>query len=164
MKFTVQRLFYTRGLAQGDYTIGFCEEAFGKFRSFTVEDTYRAVKIQDQTRIPAGLYELKIKVLDTPLTIKHRIDYNKPDNNWFKYHIEIVGIPNYAGVYIHAGNDDEHTKGCLLLNYAVDSSAPDKPGSKSTVAVEAFYKLVYPLLEANEACFIEVRDETFLKL
>lgn len=161
MVFKAQRLFFTKGISQGDYTIGFIIETMGRFKSFTVEDTYRPVKIQNETRIPAGLYELKINPTDTPLTIKHRADYNKPGNEWFKYHIELKGIAGYSGVYVHAGNDDLHTKGCLLLNYAVDTTATNKPGSKSTIAVEAFYKLVYPVLEeGREACFMEVRDET----
>src|SRR6185369_1457697 len=94
----------------GDSTLGllFIDN---KFFSFSLEDEYRKVKVPGETCIPEGLYELKIQKTDTPLTIKHRAAYGP----WFKYHIEITGIPNFQGVYIHSGSDDSHTEGCLLL-------------------------------------------------
>jgi hypothetical protein len=157
MKFILQRLFFTQNNAQGDYTCGYIAGTNANFRSFVIEDVFRAKKLKAETRIPAGTYKLGINKSDTPLTIKHRTSYG----SWFKYHIQLLEVPNYQGVYVHAGNDDSHTEGCLLLNYAFDYTASDKPGSKSVIAVEAFYKLVYPLLEAGTACYIEIRDETF---
>lgn len=165
MKFTLQRLFFTKGLLKGDYTVGFLTENSGRFRSFCIEDTWRAQKVFGETRIPAGLYQLKIHAAETPLTLKNRLAYNTPSNNWFKFHIEVMGIPGYGDVFIHSGNDDSHTEGCLLPNYVVDSSAPDMPGSKSIIAVEAFYKLAYPILESgSDTILLDVRDETFLQL
>jgi len=157
MKFILQRLFFTQNNSQGDYTCGYIAETSAKFRSFVIEDVFRPEKLKAKTRIPAGTYKLGINKADTPLTIKHRTSYG----SWFKYHIQLLEVPNYQGIYVHAGNDDSHTEGCLLLNYAFDHTASDKPGSKSVLAVEAFYKVVYPLLEAETPCYIEIRDETF---
>lgn len=164
MDFILQRAFHTKGIVEGDYTFGtLLDTTTQKFRSFVLEDTFNETKIKGETRFPAGKYKLKIRKEDTTLTLKHRKDYNKPGDEWFIYHIEITGIPNYSSVYIHGGNDDEHTLGCILPNYAFDLSLTNKQGSKSVVAVKAFYKLVYPLLEKGEDCWITVLDEITLK-
>lgn len=163
MKVTLQRLYHTSGNPAGDYSGSFLQVDNGeKFRSFVIEDTYRKDKIKGETRIPSGYYELKIHKELTPLTKKHRLDYAKTD--WFKdhpnwFHIEVTGIPNYSGVYVHSGVDDSHTAGCLLPCYALDSIVTDRPGSKSLIAVSAFYALIYPRLEAGERIYIEVKDE-----
>lgn len=164
MNFTLKRLYHTTKLTTGNYTCGFLTNDVQSFRSFCLEDGVSPTgqKIAGQTRIPAGKYELKLQKTDTPLTIKHRKDY--ANTGWFKanpnwYHIEVTGIPNYAGVYVHSGNDDAHTLGCLLPNYAFDLSVTDNQGSKSLLAVSDFYAICYPLLEKGEKVFIDVKDE-----
>lgn len=145
----------------GDSTMGlwFHKEA-KKFLMFGLEDEYRAVKVMKETRIPAGFYELKIRAENTPLTIKHREAYG----SWFEYHIEITGIPNFSGVYIHAGNDDDHTDGCPLGGNTLTSHfiQEKKPLTSSTDAIRRFYALVYPELKAGKKVFLEIRDEGFL--
>lgn len=162
MKFINQRLYFTKGLQTGDYTCGFFHNEEDTFRSFLLEDTYHENKIPGVTRIPAGFYELKIHKADTPLTIKHREAYK--ESSWFKahpgwYHIEITGVPNYSGVYFHSGVDDSHTLGCNLPCFGFDMSLKDNQGSKSLMAVDAFYSVAYPILEAGQKVFLETRDE-----
>lgn len=163
IKFINQRLFHTTGLKTGDYTCGHFHSEDVPFRSFMLEDTYHETKIPGVTRIPANQYELKIHKFLTPLTEKHRGAYKVMP--WFKanpdwYHIEITGIPNYSGVYVHSGNDDSHTLGCNLPCFSFDLSLADNQGGKSLAAVDLFYSLTYPvLLEGKQKVFIEVRDE-----
>ena len=154
MKFLQQRLFHT-----DKFSCSFVENEQRTFRSWCLEDTKRAIKIPGQTRIPAGFYELKIRKEETPLTLRHRAAYNKPNDSWFKFHIEVTGIPGFDSVYVHTGNDVDDTEGCLLFAYTFDMSVPTDQALKSTAAVRAFYEKVYPLLEAGERCFIEIRDE-----
>lgn len=130
-----------------------------KLLGFVVEDTFHEIKVKAQTRIPAGFYELKINKAETPLTLKHRIAYGA----WFKFHIEVTGIPNYSGVYFHAGNDEGDTEGCLLTNNTVSNHwVIEKPGSSSVDATRRLYALVYPLLESGQKAFLEIRDESKL--
>ncbi len=162
MKFINQRLFHTKGNPKGDYTLGHLFNDAETFHSFNLEDTYHEVKIPGETRIPAGIYYLKLNKADTPLTLKHREAYkNSP---WFKanqgwYHVEITGIQNYKGVYFHSGNDDSHTLGCNLPCFAFDLSKQDMPSSLSLAATDKFYSIVYPLLMAGKEVLLDVRDE-----
>ena len=124
------------------------------FVSWVLEDEPRIKKVSGETRIPAGTYKLAIRKQDTPLTIKHRVSYWA----WFKYHIEITGVPNFTGIYIHSGNDQSHTDGCLLLGNTLDITMTYKPLTDSTPAVKRFYDKYYPLIDSGEDVFITITD------
>lgn len=131
-----------------------------KFLNYILEDEFREIKVKGETRIPAGYYELKIRKEDTPLTIKHREAYGQ----WFKYHIEVTGVPNFQGIYIHAGNNDTHTDGCLLIGNSQNNhhTVQGNPLVSSIDGTRRVYELIYPELEAGRKVFIEIRDEKFL--
>lgn len=133
-----------------------------KFFCFILEDEHRDVKVMSETRIPSGLYELKIQRSDTPLTVKHRADYNKTEV-WFKYHIEVTGIPNFSGVYVHAGNTDDHTAGCLLpADTQGNNQIEEGRQERSIQATKRFYHKVYPALEKGQRVYLKVQDESKL--
>lgn len=142
----------------GKSTLGLLFHKEGKkFLNYTLEDEFREVKVKGETRIPAGYYELKIRKEDTPLTIKHRESYG----TWFKYHIEVTNVPNFQGIYIHAGNSDAHTEGCLLVGNSQNNhmTTQGNPLVSSIDGTRRVYELVYPHLEAGGKAFIEIRDE-----
>ena len=149
MKFTLQRLF-----DYGHYTLGFVQNEDKTFHSFSCEDTYRAVKIKGETRIPAGFYELKINKADTPLTIKHRAAYG----DWFKYHIQVTNVQGFEGIYIHTGKDQDWTEGCLLFGYDFNLSLPKGNQSLTLEAIKDFYAIAYSLLESGSKVTIEIKD------
>lgn len=156
MNFILQRIS-----DNGDSTMGLLYHKETKeFFAFTLEDEHRDQKVKGETRIPTGLYELKILKKDTPLTLKHRETYGA----WFKYHIEITNVQGFSGIYIHAGNDDDHTDGCLLLGNTLTSHYVQhkNPLASSTAAVRRFYELCYPHLDKGFKAFLEVRNEGVL--
>ena len=129
-----------------------------------LEDEFREVKVLGETRIDAGLFELKIRKEDSPLTIEHRKQYNEGfDKPWFFYHIEITGLPRHKFCYFHAGNKETHTDGCPLLNDTANNNSIEAGDmSRSRQATKRFYDLVYPHLLAGGRAFVEIRDEKFL--
>jgi hypothetical protein len=152
MIFKLQRLYHNE-----KFTISFLISDDNLYRSFVCEDTFRAVKVAGETRIPAGFYPLGIRKEDTPLTIKHR--NNPAYKAWgFKYHIEILNIPNFKGVYVHSGSSAEDTEGCITPGYMFDLTAEVQQG-KSMISVRDFYAIVYPKLEADEKVFLQIEDE-----
>lgn len=151
-------LILTRFSDNGKSTLGLLHhKETGKFIGYTLEDEFREVKVKGETRIPSGYYELKIRKEDTPLTIKHRTDYG----SWFKYHIEVTGVPNFTGIYLHAGNNDTHSDGCLLIGHTQNNhnTIPGNPLVSSVSGTKSVYELVYPQLEAGHKVFIQIRDE-----
>ena len=69
--------------------------------SYTLEDAVRDVKIQDETAIPYGTYKVTIE----------------RSNRLGKFYPTLHNVPNFQGILIHAGNDENDTKGCILVGY-----------------------------------------------
>ena len=93
------KVYVKRSFKGAEYTIGkmwidesyFCD---------TLEDTVRkGEKVYGKTAIPAGTYKVK-------KTFSPRFQKILP---------EILNVPGFSGVRIHAGNTAEDTDGCILL-------------------------------------------------
>lgn len=95
MQINVKRTFKGQ-----EYTIGKLY-IDGHYLCDTLEDTVRpaGIKIAGNTAIPAGTYKVK-------KTMSPRFKKVLP---------EILNVPGFSGVRIHAGNTDADTDGCLLL-------------------------------------------------
>jgi hypothetical protein len=125
---------------------------------YSLEDEYRPEKVAKDTRIAAGIYDLVIQELTTPLTLKYRAKYN-----WFENHIMIKNVPNFTGVYIHVGNNDDHTDACVLMGDNVNNnSIGNGEITNSTNCFRRFYKECYEHLKAGGKASIEIRDESKL--
>lgn len=128
---------------------------------FTCEDEKREVKVAKETRIWAGRYRIVIQEVVTDKTKDYRERYS-----WFDKHIMVEGVKDFQGIYIHIGNSEKDTDGCLLMgdllgNLAVAKYADGKPVGESTVCFERFYKKYYPLLKAGKEVYLTVKDETY---
>ena len=71
----------------------------GVFTCWTLEDVVRPVKIPGETAIPAGRYDVR-------LSLSQRFQKVLP---------EILAVPGFTGIRIHAGNTQADTHGCLLV-------------------------------------------------
>lgn len=73
----------------------------GKYQCETLEDTLRAagIKVYGQTAIPAGEYDVVINF----------------SNKYQRPMIQILEVPDFQGIRIHAGNKAEDTEGCILV-------------------------------------------------
>ena len=71
----------------------------GVFTCWTLEDVVRAVKIPGETAIPAGRYDVR-------LSFSQRFQKTLP---------ELLAVPGFTGIRIHAGNTQADTAGCLLV-------------------------------------------------
>ncbi len=131
------------------------------FLGYTLEDQFQAVKQMKETRIPAGRYRLVLnKNVDLNadnLTTRYRKRYPQ----WFKYHIMLLGVPGFTGIYIHIGNKDDDTDGCLLLGDRSDNLAlkRENPLTESTPAFHRFYMKYYPLLDQDVMVYLTIEDE-----
>ena len=71
----------------------------GVFTCWTLEDVVRPVKIPGETAIPAGRYDVR-------LSLSQRFQKLLP---------EILAVPGFTGIRIHAGNTQADTAGCVLV-------------------------------------------------
>lgn len=123
--------------------------------AFIIEDEPRDKKIMGETRIRSGRYKLGIRKEDTPLTINHRKSYG----SWFKYHIEVLDVPNFTGIYFHAGNNESHTAGCQIGAKNVYIKDGEFTCVSSTPMIKQFYSIVYPKLLNGEDVYYNIIDE-----
>ena len=71
----------------------------GVFTCWTLEDVVREVKIPGETAIPAGRYAVR-------LSLSQRFQKLLP---------EVLAVPGFTGIRIHAGNTQADTHGCVLV-------------------------------------------------
>lgn len=124
-----------------------------EFMGHTLEDEYRDVKVKSETRIPAGRYQVKFNEnANTNMTKKYRDMFP-----WFTFHLWLQDVPNFEWIYMHVGNYDTNSAGCILIGS--DADYDKKMITASRTAFEKFYKKVQKALHDNEEVWVTVKDE-----
>jgi hypothetical protein len=125
-----------------------------KFLCFTLEDEYRDVKVMGETRIPQGIYTLKLRKIGG-----FDSRYSKKYGSTHKGMIWVQDVPGFKYILWHTGNTDEHTAGCLLLG---DTSQQNitKEGfiGSSTTAYKRVYPSIAQAIEEGEEVKVEYID------
>lgn len=125
------------------------------FNCYTLEDEYRSVKVSGETRIPEGRYEIKLRTETTEMTRRYRKKYP-----WFTYHLWLQNVPGFNWIYIHIGNHDRHSDGCILVADTAQNDPRNFRGEQweSAQAFERLYKLITKAMKEHERVFITIRS------
>ena len=134
------KLEVVRFSSQNDSTLGLLFDVTNgrKFLCFTLEDEDRETKVMSETRIPAGIYDLKLRTVGG-----FHGRYTKKYGAFHKGMIHVQNVPNFRYILWHTGNTDEHTAGCLLLG---DTSQQNISKEGFIGGSTSAYKRVYPLV------------------
>jgi hypothetical protein len=84
---------------------------------FGLEDQPQEEKVMHETRIPAGTYDIKLRN-EGGMTKRYAERYD-----FHKGMLWLQDVPDFEWVYIHTGNTDDHTSGCLLVGYSANEAA-----------------------------------------
>ena len=115
---------------------------------YTLEDESRVVKVAKETRIPSGRYLLSLRT-EGNLTKKYQARF--PEIH--KGMIWLQDVPNFVYIYIHCGNDDEDTSGCVLIGESL--------GKGTVLNSRSAYRKVYPIIRdsiKDGKTYLEVVD------
>lgn len=104
----------SRLVSDKDTTIGMIKSE--KLTGFTCEDEFRLTKVSGETRIKQGIYEIKMRTVGGMLK-RYKEIY---ENHEGMLHLQ--NVEDFQFVYIHHGNTDDHTEGCILVGYGSDWS------------------------------------------
>lgn len=131
-----------------------------EFACFTLEDEQREIKVQGETAIPLGIYQIEFRTVGGFHT-----KYAKRFSDIHEGMLELQDVPNFQYILIHCGNTDEHTAGCILLGDSQENNVLLKDGfiGKSTQAYKRVYPRIAKALKNNEKVEIEIVDVRSLK-
>ena len=120
-----------------------------KFQCFTLEDTFNEPKVYGKTRIPEGSYAIELRK-EGGMVKKYDEKYSGHDGMlWLR------NVDNFEYVYIHVGNDDDDTDGCILVGRNCNTQNGQSING-SVLAYKDLYPLVKEQIDAGYPVNIEV--------
>ncbi len=123
------------------------------FFCFTMEDQPNEPKVPGETRIPAGRYKIELRT-DGGM---HQRYSNKFD--WHRGMLWLQDVPNFTWVYIHYGNYEKDTDGCILVGDGAQSNVLDNGMVMSSVtAYTRLAQEIYSVMDLNEEVWITIED------
>lgn len=145
--------------ADADSTIGalFLD---GRFQCFTVEDEFRATKVARETRVPAGVYDVKLRAEGG----FHQRFLEKFGPTWHKGMLHLQHVPGFEYVLIHTGNTDDDTEGCVIVGLGANVTLEGGGGlANSVLAYQKFYPPVRDALLRGERVTLTIVDRDRLE-
>lgn len=135
MKLVVRRKWFSEKATVGILYID------GSFFAYSLEDVVRPAgeKVKGKTAIPWGTY---------PVVVTFSDRFQKPLPL-------LIGVPNFVGVRIHAGNDATDTEGCLLVGL---THSQDFVGN-SKLAMERLMEKLDEAYDIHDPITIEIAAE-----
>ncbi len=126
----------------------------GQSTCWTMEDEFRARKVRGETRIPAGIYEIKLRS-EGGMIQKYKARYG----DWHTGMLHLQNVPGFQYIYIHTGNSDDHSEGCILVGLGCNSPSGGEPTVQaSRIAYEPIARAVHEAIGRGERVTIEIVD------
>lgn len=111
-----------------------------KFLCYALEDQFNEPKIPGETRIPPGRYQIKLR------NEGGMVKRYKKRFPWHKGMLWLQDVPGFKWVYMHVGNKDDDTDGCLLLGDGQISNVTERGMVTTSVAA---YRRIYEMIVAE---------------
>ena len=125
----------------------------GAFFCYTLEDQFNEPKVPGETRIPPGKYQI---LLRTDGGMHQRYGNRFP---WHKGMLWLQMVPDFQFIYIHVGNKDDDTDGCLLVGDGQVSNVIERGMVTTSVgAYQRLYERIAAQLENGAEAWITVED------
>lgn len=134
MKITLERISSDKDATIGTLYID------GRFQCFTCEDEWRKEKVAQETRIPAGTYQVKLRTHG---------GFHERYKTRFDFHegmLELLDVPGFTDILIHVGNTERDTAGCILVGMSAESW--ESGGGRVLFSTNAYGLLYGKVVEA----------------
>ena len=121
-----------------------------KFFCYSLEDQFNEPKIPGETRIPAGRYQI---ILRTEGGMHSRY------SDRFAFHkgmLWLQDVPGFTFIYLHTGNNDDHSEGCILTGDGQVQNVTERGQVTSSVAA---YRRLYEVITK-----VLLREEVWIKI
>lgn len=126
--------------------------------AFSVEDEPRADKVPGETRIPAGRYLLALRRAGgMHQRYSERFGARHRGMLWLRAPDQPDGeVPGFRFIYVHLGNSEADTEGCICIARQADLGTMTIP--QSTNRYLEVYEELADRIEAGEAVWLTVWD------
>ena len=145
-------LILDRFTANQETTLGVLHVS-DKTTCFTLEDEHRKIKVAGETRIPAGRYRILLRT-EGGMHARYTEKFGKRHRGM----LWLQDVPDFTWVYIHIGNKESHTDGCILTGWGLDV----KGEWRTTNSTDSYFEVaeaVYAALDRGEEVWITINDE-----
>lgn len=123
------------------------------FLAYVLEDQFNEPKIPGETRIPPGRYRILFR------NEGGMIQRYKKRFPWHRGMLWLQDVPDFQFIYMHVGNKDDDTDGCLLIGDGQVQNVTERGQVTSSVAAyRRIYELIASEIEAGEEVWITVED------
>lgn len=123
------------------------------FLCYVLEDQPNEPKVPGETRIPAGRYRINFRD-EGGMIVRYKKRFA-----WHRGMLHLHNVPDFQFVYIHVGNKDDDTDGCLLVGDGQVSNVQDRGMvTTSVTAYRRLYEKIAAVLDAGDEVWITVED------
>jgi hypothetical protein len=123
------------------------------FLCYTLEDQFNEPKVPGETRIPPGRYQIKLR------TEGGMFDRYQARFPWHRGMLWLQDVPDFQFIYIHVGNKDDDSEGCLLVGDGQMQNVTERGQvTSSTSAYRRVYELILAALDNGEEVWVTVED------
>lgn len=124
-----------------------------RFECYTLEDQYNEPKIPGETRIPPGIYQITLR---TEGAMHQRYGLRFP---WHRGMLWLRDVPDFEWIYIHVGNKDDDTEGCILVGNGQLSNKDERGQVTGSVAAyKELYSRILDALSGGQEVWITIED------
>ncbi|BAQ85046.1 probable peptidase [uncultured Mediterranean phage uvMED] len=124
----------------------------GVFECYTLEDEVREEKVYGETAIPEGTYDIKFRTEGT-FTKKYQTRYGNQHYGMLWLQDVKNDKMSFEYIYLHSGNNDDHSLGCILTGSTQQDLDLGKDGmiGRSRDAYKRMYdKVAKPILAGKK--------------
>ena len=117
----------------------------GTFKCFTLEDTYRSNKIHGKTCIPTGKYDVKLRT-EGGMTKSYANKFGADHHGM----LWLQDVEDFEWVYIHIGNTEHDTEGCILVGANAITNGKQSIGASTDRYKELYDEMAAAILRGEE--------------
>lgn len=146
-----------RRISSGDEaTLGTMFDVSGpdpEFKCYVLEDQFNEPKVLGETRIPPGRYQILLRT-EGGMHERYGARFS-----WHRGMLWLQDVPEFTFIYIHVGNKDDDSEGCLLVGDGQISNVIERGQvTSSVVAYRRLYEEIVNAFDGEEQVWITVED------